>query len=107
EEAVVLESRNGFQIDGAANGVGIQIGGEGLVDGHGVQQVGGHTVQHDAAAVLRGGGADAIDGHGVEVGVHAAHGHIAALALVVFHHDAGNPAQGFGHIDVGKIAHGV
>ena len=98
---------DGLQINSAANGVGIKIWRECLVHRHTVQQIGGHPVEDNAASVFRRGRTYAIDRHGVKVRIHAPHGDITSFTLIVFHHDAGDTAQGFSDIYVSEIANGI
>src|SRR5690606_12087784 len=105
KEAVdITEGGDGYQINGATDGVSIKIRRQGLVDGHGVQQISGHAIEHDPTTVFRRCRADAIYGHGIEVCVHAAYRDVAPLTLVILDHDARYAAQGFTDVDVGKIA---
>ena len=104
-QSVEFKGADGFQVDCATNGVGIQVRRQGFIDGHGVEHVRGDAIEHNAPTVLRGRGTDAIDGHGVEIGIHTAHRHVTAFPLIVLYHYAGYAAQRFSHIDVGEVTH--
>ena len=96
----------GDEVDGAADGVGVHVGGDHLVDLDGLNHVGGNEVElYITRLALGRGDAAAVDGDGGEVGARAAHLAEAGLALVVLHVDARDALQRIADVRVGELAH--
>ena len=95
----------GTEVDGAADAVGVLVGGEGLVDLDGLDEVGGYDVQADLAnGGLGRGKGDAVDGDVGEAGLGAADLDVDAFALDAVEGDGGQAADGVGDVGVGKAA---
>src|SRR5690606_8464053 len=108
EQTVVVEGRQAFHLDGAAEGVGIHIRGQGLDHGQRLHQFAGqHVHGYRAAVILRRGHQGAVDGHAVEIRAETAHPHEAAFTLVALDRQAGNALQCLGGIVIRQLADGV
>ena len=96
----------GDEIDRAADGVGVHVGSERLVDLDGLDHVRGHEVElHGAHFPFRGGDALAVERDRVEARLRAADQPEAGFPLVVGDDDAGNPLDGVANVGVGEPAH--
>ena len=105
-DAPASRGRAGDEIDCAADGVGVHVGSERLVDLDGLDHVGGHEVElHRPHFPLRGGDALAVERDRVEAGFCAADQPEAGFPLVVGDDDAGDPLDGVADVGVGKPAH--
>ena len=105
---LAVKGADGLDLDRSANGIGIHIGGQRLLDFNRFNQIAGNHVESDRSDIAFGGGdADTVQGRGVEIGIKTAHRNKAAFALVVEDIDAGYPAEGFRDILVGKLTDGI
>src|SRR5690606_34276696 len=86
EQPVVVEGRQAFHFDGAAQGVGVHVRGERLDHRQRLHQLGRQHIQrHGTTVAFRRGHQGAVDGHAVQVRGDAAHADEAAFALVALH----------------------
>ena len=93
------------QVDGAADAVGVLIGGEGLVELDGFDEVGGDYIEADLAdGGLGRGEGNAVYGDVGEARLGAAHLDVDAFAFDAIEGNGGQPADGVGDIGVGKAA---
>ena len=95
----------GDEVNAAADGVTVHIGGYYLVHFDGLNHVCRNEVELYVARIAFGrGNAVAVDGDGAEVGTRAPHLPEACLALVVLHVDAGDAFKGVTDVGVGELA---
>ena len=96
----------GDEVDAAADGVAVHIGGYYLVHFDGLNHICRNEVELYVARIAFGrGNAVAVDGDGAEVGTRAPHLPEACLALVVLHVDAGDAFKGVTDVGVGELAY--
>ena len=95
----------GDQVHTAADRIALHVRRQDLGDFDGTHQIGGNRVERDLpAGVLRGPDALAVDGSGAQPGLGAADQHVAPLALVALHNNAGNALDRLGGVGIGKAA---
>src|SRR3546814_2460614 len=92
-------------LDRCADGVGVHVRSQRLLDLDRFDQFRRNDVERDRAHVrFRGRHAAAVDGRRIEVRIEAAHGNEASLALIVQDIDARRTAKRLGDVLVGKLA---
>ncbi len=108
--AVQIQRFEGFDIDRAADGAFIQIGGGAFDHFHAGDQLGGQGVKTELAAKLPGGAhifvhrhSAAIEAGHLEVGTQATHPHIHAFTTVAHHRHTGYALQSFRDILCGEL----
>src|SRR5690606_7382986 len=95
----------GLDVDLAGDRVGVHVRGQRLGYGDRADQARGDVVELDLAAVGFGRGRGLpVQGDVEQFGRNAAHGEVAALALVVDRGPARQAAHGLGHVLVGQAA---
>ena len=98
----------GDQVDGASDPIPFLVRRGRFVQFDGPEQVGGEGVQLDLAhARLGRGDAHPVHGDAGVPGFQAADLDVLALAFVAFQGDAGQPADGVGHVGVGQAGDDV
>src|SRR5690606_2712092 len=107
-QAVAVQRALGADVDVAGDGVGVHVRGQCLGHLQRGDDVGGDRVELNAAAFRVGvGQLHAIDGYGGEFLGRAAHGHVAALALVALDRDARDALGGLGDVVVRELSQQV
>ena len=107
-QIVAVQCALGADVDVAGDGIAVHVRGDGLGHFQGRDHVGGNGVQlHAAGGGVGIGQRHAVDGDGGVFLGRAAHGHVAAFALVALDRHAGDALGGFGDVVVREPAQQV
>ena len=108
EQALVVEGRQALHLDGATEGVGVHVRGQGLDHRQRLHQLGRQHIEgHGAAIRLRSRNHRAVDAHAVQIRTQATHADEAPLALVALHRNARQALRRLGGVLVGQLGHAV
>ena len=108
EQPLVVEGRQALHINGAAEGVGVHVRGEGLDHRQRLHQLRRQHIEgHRAACAFRGRHQGAVDGHAVEVRTEAAHADKTPFALVALHADTRQALRCFRDVFIRQLGHTI
>ncbi len=104
----MIERREAFHLDGAAQGVGVHVRGKRLDHRQRLHQLGRQHIQrHRAALAFRRRHQGAVDGDAVQVRRDATHADEAPFTLVALHRDPRNALQRFGGVVIRQLADAI